>query len=120
MTRDVVIAGAGPVGLALALSLDDAGFGVTLVDPTPEHALANPAFDGREIALTHHAVAQLRAFGAWDDIPDVGKSPLREARVETGRDGARQPLIFDLPDDTPDGVEALGTLVSNHMIRKAL
>jgi len=117
---DVAIIGAGPVGLALAIALDRAGVRSTLIDRTPEQALADPAFDGREIALTHHTIAQLEGLGAWAGIPSVGISALREARVETGREGARNPLVFDLPQGTPDHVEALGYLVSNHMIRKSL
>ena len=35
--RDVIIIGAGPAGLSLAISLADAGFGVTVVEKLPRH-----------------------------------------------------------------------------------
>jgi ubiquinone biosynthesis UbiH/UbiF/VisC/COQ6 family hydroxylase len=115
MHSDVTIIGGGPTGLAMALSLDAAGLSVTVLERTQLSALAEPAYDGREIALTHHAVSVLRASGAWARIPEVGISPMREARVETGRHN--HPLTFDTHGS---GVEALGYLVSNHLIRRAL
>ncbi|MBB2166722.1 5-demethoxyubiquinol-8 5-hydroxylase UbiM [Gluconacetobacter sp. 1b LMG 1731] len=115
MHSDVTIIGGGPAGLATALSLESAGLSVTVLERAPQAALAEPAFDGREIALTHHSVSVLRNAGAWARIPPVGISPLREARVETGRHN--HPLTFDT---NGQGVEALGYLVSNHMIRQAL
>lgn len=49
---DVIVAGAGPVGLAFAASLAENGLRVALVDPQAESALADPIDDGREVALT--------------------------------------------------------------------
>ncbi|NVN10408.1 5-demethoxyubiquinol-8 5-hydroxylase UbiM [Nguyenibacter vanlangensis] len=115
MRSDVTIIGGGPAGLAMALSLDALGLSVTVLERAPHAALADPDFDGREIALTHHSVSALRASGAWARIPAIGVSPLREARVETGR--RNHPLTFDTRGR---GVDALGYLVSNHLIRRAL
>ena len=53
MRFDVVIGGAGPVGLCLARALAEQGRRVAVVDRQPRAALEAPAFDGREIALTH-------------------------------------------------------------------
>ena len=47
--RDVIIIGAGPAGLSLAISLADAGFGVTVVEKLPRAVLADPPADGREV-----------------------------------------------------------------------
>ncbi|RBM08487.1 FAD-dependent hydroxylase [Novacetimonas cocois] len=112
---DVTIIGGGPVGLATALSLEALGLSVTVMERAPASTLAEAPFDGREIALTHHSVGVLRKIGAWAHIPDVAISPLREARVETGRHN--HPLTFDTRGR---GVDALGYLVSNHLIRRAL
>ena len=46
---DIVVAGAGPIGLAFAASLAGAGLRLALADPQPESALAEPGDDGREI-----------------------------------------------------------------------
>ena len=82
---DVVVAGAGPVGLAFAGSLAGAGLRIALVDPQPAAALADPADDGREIALTDRSVGLLRALGAWARIPDGAVAPLRRMQVEVSR-----------------------------------
>ena len=57
---DVLIIGAGPVGLSLALSLRGTGLDVRLVERQSEDALADPAYDGREIALSLRSVEILK------------------------------------------------------------
>ena len=59
-THDVAIIGAGPVGLCLARALGQQGLRVALVERQAEAALAEPAFDGREIAMTHGSLRLLR------------------------------------------------------------
>lgn len=115
MQFDIAIMGGGPAGLALATSLSGTGLSVAVVEKQPEAALQQAGFDGREIALTHHSQALLRAMGAWALIPEESISPLREARVLNG--GSAYALRFD----TSGRAEAeLGKLVSNHAIRRAL
>ena len=112
---DVVITGGGPVGLATALSLADIGLKSVVLERAPLSAWEDPAFDGREIALTHHSVNILKKLNAWNLIPETAICPLREARVETGK--FRHPLTFTT---NGRGVDALGWLVSNHEIKRAL
>jgi len=113
MTHDVVIVGAGPAGLALAAALAGSGLRIALVERQPLAAIASPAVDGREIALTHRSVRELRALGAWERIPADGIAPLREARVLNG--GSPFALSFG------SGAQGrLSHLVSNHLIRRAL
>lgn len=112
---DIAVIGAGPAGLSLAAALAGSGLRVTLVERSPEAALANPGFDGREIALTHRSQGILRQFGAWDRIPEEQRSPLRQARVQ---DGA-SPFALDFAPGPGPGA-ALGQLVPNHVIRRAL
>ncbi len=81
---DIVIAGAGPVGLAFAASLADTKWRVALVDPQPAASLADPADDGREIALTDRSVDMLAALGAWSRIRADECAPLRRMRVLNG------------------------------------
>ncbi|MDV3455924.1 5-demethoxyubiquinol-8 5-hydroxylase UbiM [Sphingomonas sp. HF-S4] len=113
MDCDVIIVGAGPAGLALARSLADTGLDIVVVERQPLAAIADPCFDGREIALTHGSADILTRLGAWDLIPEDEISPLRAARVLNG--GSPFALDFDA-----SGEEPLGWLVPNHRIRAAL
>ncbi|CAI3926641.1 2-polyprenyl-6-methoxyphenol hydroxylase and related FAD-dependent oxidoreductases (UbiH) (PDB:1BF3) [Commensalibacter communis] len=113
--KDVVVIGGGPAGLGAALSLEALGLQVTVIDPAPLHALENPSFDGREIALTHHTVALMQSMGVWDRIRPEDISVIQEARVENGDEN--DPLTFDTKGKDE---EALGYLVPNCAIRKSL
>ncbi|MBR0559806.1 5-demethoxyubiquinol-8 5-hydroxylase UbiM [Neokomagataea anthophila] len=116
MHYDVIIIGGGPTGLACGISLARDGRKVCILERSPENVLAEPPFDGREIALTHHAAHWLKEAGAWDEIPSSAICPMHTARVETGSSHSF-PLIFDAPKDGPN---ALGYMVANHFIRQAL
>ncbi len=115
MQFDIVVVGAGPAGLAFAASLAGSGLRLALVEKQPEPALADPAFDGREIALTHLSMTLLRRLGAWERIPEADIAPLREAQVLNGVSSFA--LRFDA-EGKGDG--PLGVLVPNHLIRRSL
>jgi 2-polyprenyl-6-methoxyphenol hydroxylase-like FAD-dependent oxidoreductase len=101
----VAIVGAGPAGLAMAIALADAGVAATVLDLQSRDALAAPAEDGREIALTHASVDTLQALGLWQRLraDEIGR--IREARVI---DGDRQDSALRF-----HAREALGWIVPN-------
>ncbi|MEE7548413.1 5-demethoxyubiquinol-8 5-hydroxylase UbiM, partial [Xanthomonas sp. Kuri4-1] len=101
-------------GLSFARSLADSGLSVTLVEQQPRAALAAPAFDGREIALTHASRATLERLGLWARLPAEDISPLRDARVMNG--ASPFALTFAATQRTRGD---LGWLVPNHLIRRA-
>src|SRR5690606_31519423 len=114
MAFDIVVVGAGPAGLCFARSLAGSGLRIALVERQDEAALAAPADDGREIAITHRSRQLLQSLGFWDRIDGDHIGTLREALVLDGRD--RDGLIFS---PALAGAQQLGWLLSNHEIRRA-
>ena len=112
---DVLIVGAGPAGLSLAVSLAQAGFAATVVEQQGDAALAAPTPDGREIALTHPSRDTLQRLGSWAGLatPEVGE--IREAQVHDGPLGQRSALQLGTQGT---GLEALGFIVPNHALRR--
>ncbi|BEP94482.1 5-demethoxyubiquinol-8 5-hydroxylase UbiM [Acidovorax sp. A79] len=112
---DVLIVGAGPAGLSLAISLAHAGFTATVVEQQPQAALAAPAPDGREIALTHPSRATLQRLGTWAQLAPHETGAIREAQVHDGPLGQRSALQLDAQRS---GHGALGFMVPNHALRR--
>ncbi|WP_367345439.1 5-demethoxyubiquinol-8 5-hydroxylase UbiM [Stenotrophomonas bentonitica] len=111
---DVVVVGAGPAGLCFARALAGSGLTVTVVEQQPRAALAEAAFDGREIALTHASRQILEQLGLWARFDPDEISPLRDARVMDGG----SPFALTFAAGEKHGGE-LGWLVPNHLIRRA-
>lgn len=111
---DIVIVGAGPAGLSFAAALRGSGLRVALVERLPAPALADPPYDGREIALTLKSVRLMRELGQWERIAEDERSVLRGARVQNG-------AMADALEVQPRRGEAaeFGWMVSNHVIRRA-
>lgn len=114
MNFDILITGAGPSGLSFARLAADAGLKIGIVEKQPEKSVANPAYDGREIALTHLSHRIMRECGMWERIPDRAISRIREAKVLNG--DSPYALHFDALEA---GKQNLGFMISNHLIRKS-
>ncbi|MCG8494291.1 MAG: 5-demethoxyubiquinol-8 5-hydroxylase UbiM [Sneathiellales bacterium] len=114
MKQDILIIGAGPAGLCFAREMAETGLNITLIEKQSEDRLADPSYDGREIALTHFSRKIMGDLGLWDHLSENSISLLRKARVLNGN--SPYALSFDHQEA---GEETLGFLVSNNRIRKA-
>ena len=118
MDFDLIIIGAGPAGLSLARALRGSGLRLCLIEQQPLAALQNPAFDGREIALTQHSAHLLRQLGIWPLLGESNVAPLRDALVLDGGAGPGQQRMTISHQLSPR--TELGFLVANHQIRRAV
>ena len=116
---DVLIVGAGPAGLSLATSLAQAGFTATVVEQQSDSALAAPAPDGREIALTHPSRDTLQRLGSWGLLAAHEVGTICEAQVHDGPLGQHSALQLNTPQ-IPEAAApgALGFIVPNHALRR--
>jgi len=111
----IALTGGGPAGLSFARSLAHTPLRIAVLERQSEEQLAEPAYDGREIALTQRSIRLLRDYGAWARMPNEEISPLRAADVING--ASSRLLTFD----TGRRLQGeLGMLVSNQLIRRAL
>ena len=118
MDTDIVVVGAGPVGLAFARQLKDSRLRVTIIEKAPLETLKNPPYDGREIALTHLSCEIMQRLGMWQRIPENEIYRLRDAKVFNGT--SDYTLHFPQPSKARGGeTDRLGNLISNHNIRRA-
>lgn len=82
---DILIAGGGLNGPALALALARGGLRVTVVDSRPAPARAEAGFDGRAYALALASKRLLMATGVWPRI--VQSQPILKIRASDGEAG---------------------------------
>ncbi|MEQ1695693.1 MAG: 5-demethoxyubiquinol-8 5-hydroxylase UbiM [Hyphomicrobiaceae bacterium] len=115
ISYDVAIVGAGPAGLSFACLASSLGLRVAVVEKEAEAVLADPPRDGRDIALTHRSVQSLKRLNVWDGLGPEEIAPIRRACVRNGSSADLLKL-----DSAGTGADALGYLVSNHVIRRAL
>ena len=114
MHADVIIIGAGPTGLCLANTLAQAGLHSIVLERQALTAISKPAFDGREIALTHASRHFLQQWGLWDRIDPSAIADLRHAQVLDG------PALSGMTIHAELGrKKQLGWLVSNYLLRQA-
>ena len=114
MDYDIIIIGAGPAGLSFAKLLAATQLKTLIVEKQDEKSLANPAYDGREIAMTHLSHRIMTETGMWSKIPSESISLIKDAKVLNG--DLNDALFFD---HRTSGKDNLGYMISNHLIRKA-
>ena len=86
MDADILIAGGGLNGPALALALAQGGLRVTVIDARPAPARAEAGFDGRAFALAIASKRLLQVIGIWPAVE--GKSqPILKIKASDGHAG---------------------------------
>lgn len=113
---EVIIAGAGVVGLTLAALLARGGVRVALVDPAPLASGDAPAdYDLRTFAITRASERILQSAGAWPVIADGRHGAFRRMEVWDAGSGGR--IRFDSAELAEP---ALGYIVEQQRLRAAL
>lgn len=115
---DVLIAGAGLVGQALAPALAATGLAVVLADRVPVTVPEAPAglndWDSRVYAISPGSASLLRALGAWQALPPDRITPIETMRVEGDGGGELNFSAYEL------GERALAWIVEERALREAL
>ncbi|OZI14181.1 2-octaprenyl-3-methyl-6-methoxy-1,4-benzoquinol hydroxylase [Sodalis-like symbiont of Philaenus spumarius] len=113
--HEVVVAGGGMVGAALALALAQAGFLVLVIDPAPPAPAADDAPpDLRVSAISCASTALLRHIGAWQRLDERFCVPYR--RLETWE----WPSSVVAFDAASLNLTELGFMVENRRLQHAL
>ncbi|MDO6522832.1 UbiH/UbiF/VisC/COQ6 family ubiquinone biosynthesis hydroxylase [Shimia thalassica] len=115
---DILIAGGGLNGPALALGLAQAGFDVTIVDNRPTLARADDNFDGRGYALAVASKRLLTAIGVWDDIAGNAQ-PMNDIKVTDGRAGEGPSPFFLHFDHTEIEEGPVGFMLEDRFLYRA-
>ena len=116
---DILIAGGGLNGAALALALGSAGLRVTIVDPMPAKVRKRAGFDGRAYAMAVASKRVLEMLGLWGPL-EQHAGPILEIKVSDGRAG-EGPSPFVLEFDHAELEEGpMGWMVEDRHLRPAL
>lgn len=115
---DVIVVGAGLVGLALAAALAEQSLRVALVDRAPVAMPDDPVdgddWDARVYAISPGNATFLRAVGAWQELETDRVGAVEAMRVEAAADATLAFSAFDL------GERALAWIVEERALRSAL
>lgn len=107
--HDLIIVGAGPVGMTLALALKDAGLDILLVDARARGAARH---DPRVLALSHGSRLTLERLGIWQRLP---ATPIETIHIsQQGRLGRSLLTAADY------GLPAMGYVVAAGHLAAAL
>ncbi len=101
---DIVIIGGGPVGMALALALNDTGISSLLLEA---RGLPEKAEDPRPLALSHGSHLILQRLGVWNNL--ALHTPITTIHI-SNRGSFGQTILT--PNDA--GVPTLGFVVNYH------
>jgi len=108
---DMIVVGAGAVGLASALALSQQGHNVALLAASPPHTTTSDP--ERAIALSHGSGDLLRQWGVWSEIQALGTGLI--AHIEVGEPAGKAKVSIDcqeLPVDALGYVVEMGDIIA--------
>ncbi|HEX6929563.1 MAG TPA: 2-octaprenyl-6-methoxyphenyl hydroxylase [Gammaproteobacteria bacterium] len=111
---DILIAGGGMVGAALAVALQGTGLRVTVVEAVPARESSQPGYDDRSTALAHTSRKILEALGVWPAIADSA-FPIEQVHVSQQRR-----LGVTRLHAAEENLPALGYVVPNRVLGRGL
>ena len=107
---DVVIAGGGMIGIAMALSLSSLDLKIAVVERIKRTSKEQPSFDDRSTALSRSSQNMFEAMGIWEKIKKAS-TPINKIHVsEKGQFG------FSHICSEEQQVEALGYVIINRVL----
>lgn len=114
LMKDIVIAGAGPTGLAAALEAAGCGYNVMIAAPSGTHL----DDDSRTTALMAPGTAMLADYGVWEQC-QAASAPLKTLRIidATGRLFRAPPVSFRAREA---GYDSFGHNIANRALNAAL
>jgi 2-octaprenyl-6-methoxyphenol hydroxylase len=119
INRDIVVAGGGVAGLALALSLKQAGGGriaVAVHDPAFGRA---PHTDLRAYAIASGARRMLTTLGVWDAVEPTAQPILAMDITDSRSDSPVRPLLLGFDGEITPG-EPFAHMVENGVLTEVL
>lgn len=115
---DILIAGGGLNGPALALALAKGGLSVAVIDARPAQSRAEDHFDGRAYALALASVRILQALGLWRGLRDKAQ-PILGIRASQGQAGQGASPLFLGFDAAEIEEGAMGQMVEDRFLYAA-
>lgn len=112
---DIIVVGAGLVGLSAAIAFKQQGKSVVLVDANKSEPKTPKSWDARIYALTPATEIWLRALGVWQYV-DVARINDIHA-MQLWNDGSESPLILA---DSDANLTKLGVIAENNNLMHAL
>ncbi|ADE87055.1 UbiH/UbiF/VisC/COQ6 family ubiquinone biosynthesis hydroxylase [Rhodobacter capsulatus] len=116
--HDVLIAGGGLNGPALALALAGAGLSVTVIDAAPAQRRADDAFDGRAYALALASQKLLAALGLWPAVAAQAQ-PINDVKAFDGRPGEGAAPFFLHFDSRELDQKPVGYMLEDRFLYRA-
>ncbi len=112
---DIIVVGAGLVGLSAAVAFSQLGKSVVLVDAKKDEIKKTNTWDSRIYALTPATENWLRALGVWQHVDTARVNEIHAMHLWS--DSSKSPLSLA---DSDANIEKLGVIAENRNLTHAL